>query len=88
MSTKYTRKDAEKAVRRLAEALNLPYGHYVVIDDEPQAFDGERAKGRFKHLGNGGWFTTQPDALELDYNPTYGGCVIHQIAPDGGTWIK
>ncbi len=88
MSERYTHKDAEKAVQRLAEAMSLPYGHYIVTDDEPEPFQGEQPKGRFKHLGNGGWFTTQPNALELDYNPVYGGCVISQIADTGGTWVS
>ena len=90
MSERYTHKDAEKAVQRLAEAMSLPYGHYTVTEDEPESFEGEQSEGRFKahRLSAGGWFTTQPNALELDYNPVYGGCVISQIADTGGTWIS
>lgn len=91
MSERYTHKDAEKAVQRLAEAMSLPYGHYTVTEDEPESFEGEQNGGRFKRptVPNGTlWFTTQPNALELDYNPVYGGCVISQIADTGGTWVS
>lgn len=85
MGTRYTRKDAEKAVERLADALGLPYGHYVTLGHEPE----DRPEGRYKRqLFDGRWITTQPNALELSYQPTYGGCVIVQIADDGGTWER
>ena len=88
MSERYTHKDAEKAVQRLAEAMSLPYGHYTTVDDEPESFEGEQPEGRYKTDGGGYWVTTQPGALELDYAPIYGGCIIQQMADDGGTWIS
>lgn len=87
--TRITRKDAERAARRLAEAIGVPYGHYVVVDDEPADFEGMSPEGRYKvQRKDGKWFTTQPNAIEVDYNPTYGGCVIQHIADDGGTWVS
>ncbi len=53
---RYTRKDAEKALQRLADAT------------------GHRLAESWNDVG--GW--------ELDYNPTYGGCVINEISNEGG----
>jgi hypothetical protein len=86
MGDRYTGKDAEAAVKRLAEALGLPYGHYVTTETEPP--DGQYKQERPRADGSERWFTVQPNALAVDYNPTYGGCVIHQLADDGGTWIR
>lgn len=94
--SRVTFKDADRAGWRLADALGLPYGHYVTVEEEPLAFDGERPEGRFKRplsrtLANTrqvGWVTTQPGAIQVDYNAAYGGCIIEQIAHDGGTWVN
>lgn len=88
MTQRITHKDAERAARRLADALGLPYGHYVTVDEEPGSFDGERPEGRYKvQTRDGRWRTTQPNAIEINYNPTYGGVVLQHIADDGGTWV-
>lgn len=97
MGDRITRTDAERMAREVAKVMGLPYGHYVIVDDEPEeligisrlgmASDG-RPRGRYKvQMADGRWMTTQPGAIELDYNPTYGGCVISRIADDGGTWV-
>ena len=56
--SRYTEKDAVKAVELLCVIIGKPYGTYVKND-----------KGDL--VGNGGY--------ALDYNPTYGGCVIHEF---------
>jgi len=53
---RYTRKDAERALQRLAAAT------------------GNRPATSWNDVG--GW--------SLDYNPIYGGCVVVEIASEGG----
>ena len=79
MSDRYTRKDAEQAAKRLAEHLGKPWGHYTDDVNHPDRHPTP--------LHEGGKFYTIPGGWALDYNPTYGGCVIEELAPDGGTWI-
>lgn len=90
MSSRYTVKDAERAVYRLAVAMGVPYGHYTTTDVEPAGVPGHQFEGEVykAQREDGSWVVTQPDALEVDYNPTYGGCVISQIAPNGRTWVS
>ena len=90
MAVRYTVKDAERSLRELCELMGRPYGHYVDVDERPAPIDehgpGE-ATERYVHESDDGRFTiTQPGAWELDYNPTYGGCVIEEIASNGRTW--
>ncbi|KKL25747.1 hypothetical protein LCGC14_2402200 [marine sediment metagenome] len=35
-----------------------------------------------------GHLATIRNGLAIDYNPTYGGCIIERIAHDGGTWVS
>lgn len=86
---------AVEVVKRLAEVMGVPYGHYTYHDAEPDtsALDplghGGEAPTAYKvKTRDGRWITTQPNALEADYNPVYGGWVIDQIAPNGRTWIS
>lgn len=86
---------AIEAVKRLADVMGVPYGHYVYHDTEPDtsALDpihhgGESPTAYKRQLSDGRWVTTQPGALEADHNAAYGGWVIEQIAPNGRTWIS
>lgn len=89
MSKRYSYRDAERAVERLARALGQPYGSYQITNDEPSPIGNERPEGRYKVRRNDGmWISTVPNGLHLDYAPIYGGCVIHRMADDGGTWIS
>lgn len=80
-----TRADMERVTRDLAAALDLPPAHYrewlETTEGGPPPEDRYRAR-----VGDGRWIVTAPGGLDVDYNPAYGGAVIAQIAPDGGTW--
>jgi hypothetical protein len=95
MTERYTRKDAEEAGRRLAEAAGHRYGHSEVVRELPEHVTnptpgggGEEAAPYATERKSGGWFVTIPGGWAVDYNPTYGGCVIEEIAPNGRTWIS
>lgn len=76
MAARYTRKDAEGAMERLARALGKPVGHYREL--EP---------GEVSNYGSP-THTTIPGGWALDHNTTYGGCVINELGPEpGDTWI-
>jgi hypothetical protein len=78
MGDRYTRKDAEKALSRLCEALGKPEGHYRKC--EP---------GEASNMKNGQTISTIPGGWALDYNPIYGGCVIEELSPTPGeTWVS
>lgn len=75
---RYTRKDAERQFERLCEELGKPMGHYR-----------ECAEGEVSNMENGQKYSTIPGGWALDYNPTYGGCVIEELSPvPGETWIS
>jgi hypothetical protein len=77
MTDRYTRKDAEKAFKRLAEEFGKPTGHYREV-----------AEGETSNMADGQKFSTIPGGWVLDYNPTYGGCVVEELSPNPGeTWI-
>ena len=76
MSDRYTRTDAENALERLAAALGKPLGHYRKLrGGEVSTFGSDT-------------YTTIPGGWALDYNPTYGGCVIEEIDDRGGTSVR
>lgn len=78
MADRYTRKDAQIAFERLCEELGKPSGHYRKL-----------AAGETSNMANGQTFSTIPGGWALDYNPTYGGCVIEELSPTPGeTWIS
>jgi hypothetical protein len=78
MSDRYTLKDADKAFERLCEELGKPMGHYR------KCADGEPS-----NMANGQTFSTIPGGWALDYNPTYGGCVVQELSPNPGeTWVR
>lgn len=77
MTDRYTRKDADRAVERLANVLGKPVGHYRQL--EP---------GEISNFGSPS-HTTIPGGWALDWNPTYGGGVIEEIADvPGETWVR
>lgn len=75
---RYTRKDAEKAFEHLCQELGKPVGHYRKVNP-----------GEVSNMGEDRIITTIPGGWTLDYNPTYGGCVIEELSPNPGeTWIS
>lgn len=89
MTGRYTVKDAERKLRELCELMGKPYGHYVTSPERPEPIEaglGEAGERYCVEREDGTFTHTQPGAWELDYNPTYGGCVITEIASTGRTW--
>lgn len=86
---------AIEVTKQLAEVMGVPYGHYTYHDTEPDLSEldpqyggGESPTAYKVKTRDGRWVTTQPNALEADFNGHYGGWVIQQIAPNGRTWIS
>lgn len=78
MGERYTRKDADRAFVRLCEELGKPVGHYREVGESEAS-----------NMANGQRFSTIPGGWALDYNPTYGRCVIEELSPNPGeTWIS
>ena len=78
MAERYTRKDVDSALGRLAAALGKPVGHYRTL-----------APGEESNMYPSSTYSTVPGGWALDHNPTYGGYVIHEIADvPGETWIR
>lgn len=76
MTDRYTRKDAENALARLAGALGHPVGHYRPLQEGEVSTYGSST------------YTTIPGGWDIDWNPAYGGIVIQEIDGDGGTSIR
>ena len=76
MTDRYTRKDAEAAFNRLRLVLDKPNGHYR----EAPTTHEENPFGAPKYV-------TIPGGWALDHNSWYGGYVIQEIDPNGGTGI-
>ena len=72
MTERVTIADADAALRRYCETTGQPYGHYQ----------------RGELYGVDGAISTIPGGLEIDYNPTYGGCVIERISDTGDTGVS
>ena len=72
MPARVTRKHADEALRRYCELTGQPYGHYKRV----AVYGVDRA------------ISTIPNGLAIDYNPTYGGCIIERMADNGGTWVS
>lgn len=73
---RYTEKDARVALRRFCKTMGHEEGHYRKLEPGEVSTYGSNTH------------TTIPGGWDLDYNPTYGGCRIEEIAPDGGTWTS
>ncbi len=87
MGDRYTVKDAEAAMRTLAAEQGRPYywekgpqGRGVY---EGSPYNDARLVGQlWTRVGNDN--RAYVGAWTLDYNPIYGGCVVHEMFNDGG----
>lgn len=88
MSERYTQRDAQLAMERLAVALRKPYASgEIVMRPKSDPKEGYEYAGKlWLRIGAGqtSFLVAYIGAWHIDYNPIYGGVVIHVMSNEHG----